>query len=86
LNAIGFEWIKPGRAAEVNDAHWSRPMRALQDFKKPHGHCRVPQTLGGRRGLGVWVANLRADYRRGELPAERIRILEELGFVWKITR
>jgi hypothetical protein len=86
LNAIGFEWIKPGRAAEVNDAIWARNMRALKSFKKRHGHCRVPQLSGGRRGLGVWVANLRAGYWRGELPAERIRALEKLGFVWKMKR
>ena len=86
LEAIGFEWVKPGRASVVNDARWSRNMRALMKFKELHGHCRVPQTLKNRRGLGVWVAKVRDRYRRGELPADRIRALEELGFVWRIKQ
>ena len=84
LEAIGFQWVKPGRLAVVNHARWSRSVRALMTFKEIHGHCRVPQKQKNRRGLGVWVANVRALYRRGELPADRVRALEELGFVWTI--
>lgn len=84
LEAIGFEWVKPGRLAVVNDARWLRRVRALKKFKALHGHCRVPQEQKNRRGLGVWVANVRALYRRGELPADRVRALEELGFAWTI--
>jgi Helicase associated domain len=85
LEAIGFHWVKPGPVTVVNAARWSHHLRALMKFKELHGHCQVPQTWKNRRGLGVWVANVRDRYRRGELSAERIRALENLGFVWRIT-
>ncbi|MEO7724213.1 MAG: helicase associated domain-containing protein [Chthoniobacterales bacterium] len=85
LNAIRFAWVKGGRVSPVAEARWLRNLRALERFKKRHGHCRVPQNQGKRRGLGVWVANTRAFYGRGEPPAERVRALNELGFVWKVT-
>jgi hypothetical protein len=82
LDAIGFEWVKPGRVAEFNAARWQRNVRALMAFKEQHGHTRVPGTQNGRRGLGVWVANLRQEYRAGRLIPERLASLKNLGFVW----
>jgi hypothetical protein len=85
LDAIGFEWVKPGPVAEFNEARWQRQVRALKAFKKRHGHCRVPEGQSNRRGLGVWVANLRAAYHKGKLRSDRIHILNELGFAWRIN-
>jgi hypothetical protein len=84
LDAIGFEWVKPGPVTVADEAQWLRKMRELAAFKELHGHCRVPETRNHRRGLGVWVANLRYRYRRGEVPTDRVRDLEKLGFVWRI--
>ena len=86
LDAIGFEWVKPGPVGVFNDARWRRNVDALKAFKARHSHCRVPQLRSRRRGLGVWVANLRADHHRGEVPPDRIRILNKLGFVWRIKK
>ena len=85
LEAIGFDWVKRGRVSEAKEARWWRNVRALAAFKKRHGHCRVPQAKKNRRGLQVWVANVRADYHKGELRPDRIQTLNELGFVWRIS-
>jgi hypothetical protein len=83
LDAIGFEWVKPGHVTDFIEARWARNVGALAAFKKKHGHCRVPDKHNRiRRGLGVWVANVRKDYHDGRLTPERIATLESLGFVW----
>lgn len=84
LDAIGFEWVKPGPVGIFNAARWQRRMEELKVFKQKHGHCRVPDQRRKRNRLGLWVMNLRADYRRGEVPPDRIRVLNKLGFVWRI--
>lgn len=83
LDAIGFEWVKPAPVGIFNAARWRHNLRALAAFKQRHGHCQVPQSQRNRRGLGVWVGNLRADYRKGKLPPDRVRVLNALGFAWK---
>ena len=64
-------------------ARWRHNVLALIAFKARHGHCQVPQQRMARRGLGVWAANVRKDYRRGKLRQDRIRELDALGFAWK---
>ena len=64
---------------------WQRRLAELVAFRNQHGHCRVPQNSGGRKGLGVWVANVRAQYARGALRPDRIQALNEMGFCWRFS-
>jgi hypothetical protein len=82
LDAIGFDWVKPFVIGDELEARWRQKVRELAAFKKKHGHCQVPQSGRARYGLGVWVANLRAEYPRGNLRPDRVRELERLGFAW----
>ena len=34
--------------------------------------------------LGIWVSERRVAYKKGTLSAERIKLLEEAGFVWRV--
>ena len=83
LDAIGFNWVRTWHGSKRVEGAWRRRIRELTAFKKKHGHCRVPQQSGNRRGLGVWVTNVRKDYHHGKLWPERVRELEALGFCWK---
>ncbi|KAL9186959.1 hypothetical protein ACHAXT_010679 [Thalassiosira profunda] len=64
---------------------WERTLDDLRAYKEMHGHTNVPQKEGA---LGRWVNNQRQFYSRklkGEkvsLTDERVRQLDELGFVW----
>jgi hypothetical protein len=53
------------------------------------GHTRVPATYVASDGfkLGNWVVNQRQAYRRGDLPRERVAVLETLpDWTWAIRR
>ena len=76
LDEIGFAW----RLVEQNV--WERMLELLIDFKSIHGHCNVPQKGGGDKRLGKWVNTQRTHFKRGDLKHDRIRQLEEVGFVW----
>ena len=75
LDQLGFSW----------DPHaelWERNFAALQKFRKREGHCRVPikhQEDGLK--LGQWVSNQRSN--KHTLPANRLKRLNALCFVWK---
>ena len=75
LNAIDFSW-------DPNSEQWEESFMALKKFQQRHGHCRVLQKLvvDGVR-LGSWVNTQRQ--KKGSLSAERIRLLNSIGFTWR---
>ena len=75
LNSIGFTW-------DPIAEQWEQGFAALHKFHKREGHCRVVRghKENGRK-LGVWVNNQRAN--KNELPPDRLKRLNSLGFVWK---
>ncbi|KAL7549857.1 hypothetical protein ACHAWF_013118 [Thalassiosira exigua] len=91
LESLGFVWkaerVGVNRANNLK-SHWERRLEELREFKKVHGHCNVP--IRGNEELGKFVMNQRYYYKtrsqgqKNSLTPERIRDLEELGFVWSI--
>ena len=77
LTRIGFEWQPYSR-------QWDEMFRALQKFREDKGHCRVPGRWPKNPKLVSWVATQRARKAAGELSAERIARLDELGFAWRV--
>jgi superfamily II DNA or RNA helicase len=74
LNELGFVW-------DVREAAWERGFSHLKMFHEREGHCSPPaRHKESQFQLGAWVRNLRE--RKGDLSAERLRRLNELGFVW----
>ncbi|MDE0809816.1 MAG: helicase associated domain-containing protein [Alphaproteobacteria bacterium] len=60
---------------------WDEFYGALISFKEREKHCRVPQAYNkDGLNLGLWVNRQRST--RDKLSPERIKRLEELGFVW----
>jgi hypothetical protein len=78
LDKIGFVWT-------MENAAWESKYAALMEYKKVHGHCRVPIQSREHRSLGTWGSRIRRYKRQGKLSEERIRRLDELGFLWEVT-
>ena len=88
LESLGFEWeIKLLRKDD-----WQQRIEELLEFKKQHGHCRVPRGYQENLELARWVLNLRQTYRSREkrrlviLSQERMDEMERCGFEWNTGR
>ena len=82
LDDIGFEW-------DPHEAIWQQKYAALLAYKEENGDCNVPYVFVTDNGLnlGTWANTQRKAYNKDpkEISDERIRKLEEIGFVWKLT-
>lgn len=87
LDAIGFEWVAPGRLpiskAEQNEVVWESLFAQLLAFKEAHGHCDVPDHWRGGLKLAAWVQRQRVRHRKGTLRTDRKERLRHVGFTWK---
>ncbi|PYL26590.1 MAG: hypothetical protein DMF37_01580, partial [Verrucomicrobia bacterium] len=75
LEQIGFLW-------EPFDSQWEEMFGLLVDYKRTHNDCRVPVRWCGNPQLGKWVDKQRRAKKDKRIGENRIRRLEELGFVW----
>lgn len=77
LTSIGFEW-------EPYSSRWETMLEELRQFQAKHGHCRVPAGWSKNPVLANWVGVQRARKLKGKLSAERIEVLNSLGFAWRL--
>ena len=73
LDEIDFIW-------DVLEFEWGERYKELVKFKVSQGHLDVPSNHPS--GLGTWVSNQRVLKKKEKLSLERIRRLEDIGFVW----
>jgi hypothetical protein len=74
LDEIGFVW-------DPLEEVWEEGFAALTTFEAREGHCNVPDGhVETKCNLGKWIGRQRAV--RDTMPAERMRRLDEIGFVW----
>eukprot|EP00571_Detonula_confervacea_P016425 CAMPEP_0172302518 /NCGR_PEP_ID=MMETSP1058-20130122/4216_1 /TAXON_ID=83371 /ORGANISM="Detonula confervacea, Strain CCMP 353" /LENGTH=610 /DNA_ID=CAMNT_0013013033 /DNA_START=44 /DNA_END=1876 /DNA_ORIENTATION=+ len=70
------------------EARWVIRYNELLEFRREHGHCRVPHGYTSNRKLSWWVMNQRAQFahrKQGKktwLTDDRIQLLNDLGFIW----
>ena len=70
-------------AAGYFDGPWHDKYLLLEEYKKEHGNCLVPQShLIGDVQLGRWVSDQRYLCNKGKLSADRRGLLDSLGFSW----
>ena len=80
LKKIDFCWDP-----NANIPSWQQRVEHLKEYKRLHGHCNVPQFYKSQLpGLGEWVLGQRKNYLQGKIKPERIRILQDLGFQWRL--
>jgi predicted helicase len=56
----------------------------LIKYKEQFGDCNVPSTWTENKPLARWVSHQRKYYRDGILSENRIKRLEDIGFVWEL--
>jgi hypothetical protein len=81
LDELGFVWHQ-------YDATWTDKYNELRAYKAKHGHTQIPSSYGN---LGVWVGTQRKQYRLMQqgrcthMTPERVKLLEQLGFLWQVN-
>jgi len=89
LEELGFVW-------SLRD-DWMKHYEELRVYRSQFGNCNVPARYTQNRRLGIWVSAQRQLYkslktpgldskkqRPSSLTAERIDLLNNLGFTWTI--
>jgi hypothetical protein len=79
LDALDFIW-------SPTDRTWESMFRALQEFRRKHGHCDVPTKWRQNPTLADWVQRQRLCKKRGRLVGKRMQRLEKLAFSWAIYK
>jgi superfamily II DNA or RNA helicase len=82
---LSLDTLRKSIAAACIDklgSSWDEYYGQLKAFKEQHGHCNVSTSLSSTYYLGLWVAHQRSIKRKGKLREDRVRRLEEIGFVW----
>ena len=74
LSELGFVW-------GADQQFWEDRYQELTTYRQEHGDCSVPYNWGNKQ-LAAWVRNQRTLKKGGKLYADKIKRLDELGFVW----
>ena len=77
LDELGFSW-------DAREAAWEEMFAALAAYKGEHGNCDVPALWPKNPKLGPWISVQRSFRKKNKLDKDRIRRLDELGFVWDV--
>jgi hypothetical protein len=68
--------------------NWTEKFEDLIEFRNQYGHCLVPNAFPHNPALAQWVKRQRYQFKlknegkRSTMSDERIRALDEVGFVW----
>lgn len=90
LKSISFNFTIKTKS----DISWDAKFEQLLVFKEENGHCNIQlsKKVNGKwrlTPLGKWVDNMRQAKKGtnpGRLNPDRIRRLDEIGFVWDTRR
>jgi hypothetical protein len=77
LEDIGFTW-------ERLEEQFEKGFQETLLYKESSGNPNASQRFKTDEGftLGTWQSSLRGNYKKGNISAERIKRLEEIGFKW----
>jgi superfamily II DNA or RNA helicase len=79
LDGIGFEW-----SGEASDRRWREMFMVLQQYHAVRGNADVPRGWKQNPTLASWVSQQRGRRKKESLDDEQIKMLDELGFTWKV--
>jgi len=75
LDRLSFSW-------DPRDSIWKVQLEKLREFKKVFGHCDIELEKDCDIDLSRWLQVQRSAKNKGELPADREKVLSELGVNW----
>ena len=74
---------------EVTVRTWEERYEDLLEYKRQHGHVKVPKRYSDQHGLGRFVERVRKKWVKMQkdpncklLTEEQIKKMDELGFIW----
>ena len=81
LDDIGFVWA-------VEEYWWQRGIQKLEEYRSEKGDLLVRQSHVTSDGfnLGTWASSRRTEKSRNKLSKEKIKQLDDMGFVWKLRQ
>lgn len=82
---LGLEHLRAAlttRCLESLCSSWDTWFGKLKAFRERFGHCNVETNWEEDPALASWVSGQRTRWSKGLLFPKRIRLLEDLGFVW----
>ena len=82
LENAGFVW---DCNAMREDEAFHENYEKLVEYKCIQGHCNVPSKYRRDRSLGRWAAKMRELHACQELDADRLKALNDIGFVWNVS-
>lgn len=68
----------------VTDTLWNEAYQQLVQFKTERGHTMVPVSYN--KTLASWVLTQRSEFKHHRLKSNRVKLLEEIGFVWNVEQ
>jgi hypothetical protein len=88
LDAIGFVWASNRKAdvklgEEMVSGAWKARFDELVAYKEAHGDCDVPAKWEENEQLANWVSMQRQTKKRDALPESRVKLLDQIGFLWQ---
>jgi hypothetical protein len=98
LDKLGFVWKAKSNRSDVpvqvssKQRMWDDLYAMLLEFKKEHGHCRVPRLYNNHKNaLGTWVETQREFFGVGEttintMDPQRADRLKDIGFRWVLPK
>ncbi|WP_284741668.1 DEAD/DEAH box helicase [Amycolatopsis sp. RTGN1] len=80
LDALGLDW----NPLSAREQQWQAAYEAVRVFHTQHGHLDIPpgHSIGDGADLDNWLAYQKAKHGRGQLPADRAKLLDALGIEW----
>lgn len=81
LESIGIIW-------KGNETKWIMMYKLAVEYQEKHGNLNIPQyyVTSDGKSLGLWLQTQRNNYREGKLKQERIKLLEDIGIIWKVNQ
>ncbi|MBF0454678.1 MAG: Helicase associated domain protein [Magnetococcales bacterium] len=61
---------------------WDERFGQLLAFRDRYNHCEIPPRWADNPELSLWAEQQRKTRYQGRLSADRIKELEEIGFIW----
>ena len=77
LNEIRFPW-------NIQESYWMKMYEALSEFRNQYGHTQVPHQWAPNLQLAAWVYRMKAT--KSELSAQKVELLNLIGFDWHVNR
>lgn len=80
LDELGFDW----NVSRPPTVTWRARYQQLVEYKERFGDTRVPYEWKDNPQLAEWIHTQRNNYRKKVLAADRVDLLEKIGFEWSL--